>query len=528
MKPRHIFASAVALATTVTAGALPAIAAAQTPAASDSAGNTANHRIGQVITSFDGTPIIVNFMPAADLAPEQRAPTILMGPGWAAPGYTKPDEKTSKMLGYIGVGPLRDAGYNVVTWDPRGFGGSGGEAHVNSPQFEVRDAQAVLDWLATQPEVELDAPGDPRLGMAGGSYGGNIQFLLAAADSRVDAIVPSITWNNNLRSLNKAGKYKLGWGSIMCGLGAVRGSIPGWFSPAGPQISDFSPWLQRSCDEGFWTNRVDPWVRPHLNANGPDRMLPNVRVPTMIVQGTADTLFTLDEARRNYEGIRANGVPVKMVWFCGGHGLCPTNSGPERIERLTLQWFDRHLRDVNVDTGPEFEYVDQHGVTRGGPGYPLASTGEMRSAPKSDWISLTRLDGSGTPISSIPTLLGADADFTPPTEETMVVGAPRVSFSYRGWAFQQDAHIFAQVVDVDTWKVIGSQATPIPIKLDGRTRTVEVDLELIAHHMAPGSRVRVQLFSRSNMYAPQNTTSHLTISNYIATLPTVNPGTIQQ
>ena len=48
-----------------------------------------------------------------------------------------------------------------------------------------------------------------------------------------------------------------------------------------------------------------------------------IRVPTLLVQGTADTLFTLDEAMTNYRILRGNGVPAKMVWFCGGHGDVP-------------------------------------------------------------------------------------------------------------------------------------------------------------------------------------------------------------
>lgn len=82
-------------------------------------------RLKQVITSFDGTPIIVTFMPAEGLQQGEQAPTILMPPGWSSGGDSKPDQKTVQQLGHIGVGPLRAAGYNVATWDPRGFGGVG-------------------------------------------------------------------------------------------------------------------------------------------------------------------------------------------------------------------------------------------------------------------------------------------------------------------------------------------------------------------------------------------------------------------
>ena len=93
--------------------------------------------------------------------------------------------------GNVGVGALRRAGFNVLTWDSRGFGNCGGTVTVASPDAEGRDVSALIDWLAQQPEAQLDKPGDPRLGMSGASYGGGIQLTLASQDCRVDAIVGS-------------------------------------------------------------------------------------------------------------------------------------------------------------------------------------------------------------------------------------------------------------------------------------------------------------------------------------------------
>jgi hypothetical protein len=65
-------------------------------------------------------------------------------------------------FGAAGTGALRDAGFNVLTWDSRGFGESGGTVMVDHKDFEGRDVSALLDWLAAQPEARLDGPGDPR------------------------------------------------------------------------------------------------------------------------------------------------------------------------------------------------------------------------------------------------------------------------------------------------------------------------------------------------------------------------------
>ncbi len=167
------------------------------------------------VTSFDGTIIRAHWFPVS-LPAGARAPTVLMGPGWSLAGDT--DVQGTGILGALPIKDLRAAGYNVLTWDPRGFGKSGGNAEVDSPAFEGRDVSTLISWVATLPGVELDAPGDPRMGMVGGSYGGGIQLVAAAIDCRVDAIVPTIAWHSLVTSLDKADTVKTGWSDILTNL----------------------------------------------------------------------------------------------------------------------------------------------------------------------------------------------------------------------------------------------------------------------------------------------------------------------
>ncbi|MDQ3654679.1 MAG: alpha/beta hydrolase, partial [Chloroflexota bacterium] len=62
-------------------------------------------------------------------------------------------------------------GYFGVTYTARGFGESTGEVSINAPDYEVADARTLIDLLSERPEVLQDAPGDPRVGILGGSYG---------------------------------------------------------------------------------------------------------------------------------------------------------------------------------------------------------------------------------------------------------------------------------------------------------------------------------------------------------------------
>jgi pimeloyl-ACP methyl ester carboxylesterase len=165
------------------------------------------------------------------------------------------------MLGAISIKGLTDRGYNVLTWDPRGFGESTGTAQVDSPDVEARDVQQLIDWVATQPQAQLDGTRDPRMGLVGGSYGGaaNGTFSKQAAN---------------------------------------------WFIARGPADS-----------------------------------VAKIEVPTLIIQGTVDTVFTLDEAVSNYRLMQQAGTTVAMVWFCGGHGVCLTNRGdPKLADTAALAW----------------------------------------------------------------------------------------------------------------------------------------------------------------------------------------------
>ena len=127
-----------------------------------------------VVRSFDGTPIVAHWFPNPLLEAGERAPVVLNGPGWSSPGEKDPSRGAIKRL--------HGLGYNVLTWDPRGFGVSGGEATIDAPQVEGRDVKALITRMARQPEVRLDRRGDPRVGMTGGSYGGGIQFSAASID----------------------------------------------------------------------------------------------------------------------------------------------------------------------------------------------------------------------------------------------------------------------------------------------------------------------------------------------------------
>lgn len=160
------------------------------------------------MTSFDDTPIVVDLYLPGGAGETTPVPVVLSGHGWGATRDTATGSTTDALLA---------AGYAIVVWDARGFGQSGGTLQVDAPQFEGRDTSAIIDWLAEQPQILLDGPGDPVMGMVGSSYGGGIQLATATFDDRVDALVPDITWHDLNRALQPQGVLKLVWQLLLFG-----------------------------------------------------------------------------------------------------------------------------------------------------------------------------------------------------------------------------------------------------------------------------------------------------------------------
>src|SRR5688500_18946321 len=164
---------------------------------------------------------------------------------------------------------MNDAGYNVLTWDPRGFGQSTGTATVNAADTEGRDVQTLLDWVAEQPEALTEREGDPRVGMVGFSYGGGIQLTVAAIDCRVDVLVPGLAWHSLETSLFKAETVKTCWSGLL-----ITASSTGRVDPHS----------KSAYDMGLATGTLSDEDRAWFLARGPGEAVDAIDVPTMFVQ----------------------------------------------------------------------------------------------------------------------------------------------------------------------------------------------------------------------------------------------------
>lgn len=488
------------------------------------------------VTSFDGTKISTNFFPAAGLEIGEKAPTVLNQPGLGSPGVTNPYATQGTEPYTIGVGVLRDAGYNVLTWDPRGCFDSGGILQLDNPFFEGRDASAIISFAAAETPAQLDAPGDPKVGMVGGSYGGAIQLVTAGTDPRVDAIVPGATWDSLNLALYPEQIFKTAWANILyLYLTAVDAKM--------------NSEIPKAIMTGNLFSFVSQTAQAVLSSSGPTTLLNKITAPTLLFQGTIDALFTLQQSILNAQRIVENpfDVSVKMTWFCGGHGACLVGNDPQQYTALysnTLAWLATYVAGIGdpAEDIPVFQWYDQYNnPMQGGAAFtstklpfedgfnklvPYATTddgGKLRIRPfMIGGSGPLEADGVSWPASwtfATEAKNAINVALSPEIGE-QIVGAPTLSFDYSGWGNAKA--LYAQIVDNKSGLVVGNAVVPVPVTLDGKTHTATIQMADIAYTVYQADSMTLQITSAASIYANSRIGS-VDISNIKVALPLHNP-----
>ena len=457
---------------------------------------------------------------------------------------------------------LAEHGYVVLTYTARGFGRSGGLIHLDAPAYEVADAKDLVSYLATLPEVRTDAAGDPRVGVAGSSYGGALALLLGADDPRVDAIGADITWSDLTQALfpNGAvtggavtsgavtsGVFKKMWASELFASASPSGSSTSSASAsaahAGP-CGRFAPDLCAGYQQAAQTGEPGPDLVALLRASSPAGVLGRITAPTLLSEGEDDSLFTLSQADENAAGIAAHGTPVRVVWRAGGH-----DGGTSTADLVTSLegWFDPVLLHGTRPTGSFAVTVPGTGISaatgravaqtlEAADGYPSSRTVHVPVAGQPQTVQAPA-GGSPAAISSVPGvggLLAAAASTGVPSglsavpgqvarfasaplpTAVLVAGASTISLDVTASA-SSDATLFAAVHVVGAG---GTDSLPAglvsPIHLVGLTpgvpRTVTIRLPAVVSNVAAGDRLVVEIGTTDLAYALPTTPRAYTIA----------------
>ncbi|WP_246983803.1 CocE/NonD family hydrolase [Halorientalis marina] len=311
------------------------------------------------ISSWDGTDLEATLYTPDGSGP---FPAVLMTHGWGA--FRQSPLTAGKALTYA------KNGYAVLTYDSRGFGGSDGVVGLDGPK-ETRDGQALIDWLAGRDEIALEGSGNPKVGMDGISYAGGIQFQVAAADDRVDAIVPRITWNDLNYSLAPNGVVKSGWLTILLGLGTL-GTVDG--DEETRVTEDLYEWYE----ESLWNNEV-PEDAVEAFESRSVACKDDFDTPTYLVQGWDDTLFKPNEALWTYNRLQDEGVDSRLAFYEGGHAveeIAVPLDARNYMNQRAVDWMDIHLRGESRDVPQTASWLKSSDEFRTDPQFPPAGVSD--------------------------------------------------------------------------------------------------------------------------------------------------------
>lgn len=339
-------------------------------------------------------------------------------------------------------------GYVVLSYSGLGFGGSGCKIYLDQPAYDGQAAKQLVTFLggglaATDGTrvgyVLRDATAhdgvhraaDPRVGMIGGSYGGEVQFAVAGIDPRVDTIVPIITWNDLSYSLapnntdlsygvtsRTPGTEKLDWTSLFFGDGIVDGVSGVEYDPSRdvgcPNFDDRACAAKAQMDALGYPDDATLALSRGASVS---TYLSRIRVPTLLVQGEADTLFNLNESVATYRALRAQGTPTKLIWQSWGHSQSQPAPGeldlaaPEQTYegQRFVAWFDHYLRGSTVSTGPAFAYY-RDWVGYRGTGPDTAQYGTASAYPAGGTLRLL-FSGSGSLVADPAAVAAGSASY---------------------------------------------------------------------------------------------------------------------
>jgi ABC-2 type transport system ATP-binding protein len=463
-------------------------------------------------------------------------------------------------------------GYVFLAYSGLGFGGSGCKIQLDDPDWDGKAGVQLVSFLggskAAMDGTKIDyverdkkdhegnkRDDDPRVGMIGGSYGGQIQFAIAGLDPRMDALVPQITWNDLSYSLvpnntdfakgvtyATPGVAKLDWPVLFTAVG-LTGIREAFNDPSHVgQCPNFDDRVCRSLVKTGSLGFPDEETLGLLRHASVATYMEKIKIPTFLSQGQSDTLFNLQEAVATYQALRAQKTPVKMLWRSAGHsggGLGTSEFDSTNLEkayesRLSLEWFDFWLRGIGSAPKLDFSFLRDWvpfkgdaapsvGVT---PSYPagtdtplflssgsalVESQAKVQAGNAQFAATQGSLTGNGGGFQPVPApdapALGVSFKGAPLAEDLEVVGVPKVRLKLDAPTFAQSQAagpagklvLFAKLYDVDP---AGKKTLPrndlSAVRIGDVTKPVVIEMPGIAHQFKKGHSLQLEITSSNS------------------------------
>jgi len=458
------------------------------------------------ITSFDGTRISVNFFPASGLIAGTTASTVLEAADLGRPGATNPYAVHDERAFVPGPATLRNSttlnvpDFNVVTWDQRGSYASGGTMQLAHAYYEARDVSEIISWIASYTPASLNGANDPAIGMVGGGAGGATQLVTAGNDPRIDAIVPAATWNSLTAAL---APFEI------VDTTATRTFLAALDQPH----VRLSQQLRQALAGGIADGRFSDEGVARLSSSGIGAELFQLQAPILMIQSADDRLFPLAETVDTAQSVMSNpfGTPVKIIFTDGDES---DSAAMASIRNDSVKWLQKYVSGVPIPDSyqPNFRYWDQNGQSYDSNLHPFDS-GFNEPTPVEATSTGGTLQFGSSPHGTVTLTARIDGSKS-------VVGRPTISFTYTGSGTARA--VFARVIDSATGKVLNPAATPIPVTLDGSTRTVSVPLRDIVFSAGAGSNLVVEISPTDSSFA-RSATGQINVTSVVAAFPIKSP-----
>jgi pimeloyl-ACP methyl ester carboxylesterase len=223
---------------------------------------------------------------------------------------------------------LREAGYDIFAFEPRGQGDSDPQPGYEPLQwvtaYEVQDCQAALAYLKARPDA------DPRgVGFFGISKGGGAGLLAAAENAYVRCCVTDGVFATHTTMV----PYMEKWIAIYSRRKWLQRLLPHWYYQLVATIA--LRWVQRERDCHF----------PHLERRI-GRLAPR---PLLMIHGAADTYIKPEMTQALFDRARE----PKELWLVEGakHNQAFQEANGE-YQRRVRTFFEEHLGQEPATPGP--------------------------------------------------------------------------------------------------------------------------------------------------------------------------------
>tara|TARA_R110001583_G_scaffold189121_2_gene351816 strand:- start:344 stop:1237 length:894 start_codon:yes stop_codon:yes gene_type:complete len=248
--------------------------------------------------------------------------TILMVHGWGATQLTL-------ITNYIAA--FNEAGFCVVTFDYPGWGDSEGlPRNVISPWRREKVVESALAYTKSLPEVD-----ENNIILWGSSFGGGHVVRIAAEHPELRGAIAQVPMLDGLLSVKAVPVARM----LRFGVDILLDLINPFSTRYVPIISEVGGYSSMDRD-GAW--RVEEWIRANLTQLHDNRVaarslatmafyrpfkyLQSIRIPTLVIGATRDTVAPFDEdkvTRMSSEAIEIRTIdanhfdPYLEPWFAG-------------------------------------------------------------------------------------------------------------------------------------------------------------------------------------------------------------------